>query len=74
VHGDPCTGKKSDDRRAHPDPFGQVVLFYAKYCSSPDKPRPVKPEHFLLALLLVVPKLFQVLLTIESNEIITSLT
>ena len=37
------------------------VLFFAKYYSSPYGPSPVKPEHILLALLVVDPDLFQVL-------------
>lgn len=48
------------------------VLFYAKHYSSPDKPRPVKTEDILL-LLLVDPKLFEGLLTTESNEVMTGL-
>lgn len=49
------------------------VLFYAKYYSSPDKPRPVKAEHILLAMLLVDPRLFQLLSGQESDEVLANL-
>src|SRR5713226_1665821 len=49
------------------------VLFNAQYYSSPDKPRPVEPEHMLLALLGVDPDLFQVLLATQTDEVITAL-
>lgn len=37
------------------------VIFFAHYEASPDAPRSVEPEHLLLALLRVDPKLFQIL-------------
>lgn len=49
------------------------VIFNAQYYSSPYGPCPVQAEHILLALLLVDPKLFQVLLAAESDEVITAL-
>lgn len=49
------------------------VLFFARYYSSPDGPRPVLPEHILLALLLVDPRLFQICLGTESDEVIRAL-
>jgi ATP-dependent Clp protease ATP-binding subunit ClpA len=47
----------------------QGVLFFAQYYSSPKKPAPIQEEHILLALLLVDPELFRLLLTEEVDPI-----
>lgn len=49
------------------------VIFNGQYYSSPYGPSPVKPEHILLALLVVDPDLFQVLSDTETDEVITAL-
>jgi len=45
------------------------VLFSAWYYSSPRGPSPVKPEHILLALLLVDPELFRLLSPTGKDQI-----
>lgn len=47
------------------------VLFFAQYYSSPRRPLPIEPEHMLLALLLVDPRLFQLVSPNGSADVAT---
>ncbi len=52
---------------------GSAVLFFSRYYSSPDGPRPVLPAHILFAILLVEPNLLQVCSGVEADKIATGL-